>query len=205
VSTVDRRAALLDAAVAEIAHSGAGGFRVEAVAKSAGVSTSLLYRHFGDRATLLLCALERVGARADDYTVPQAGIGREMVMAMLLGEIQNDERVRLNSAAWGALRETAMFDLTLRPTLTRLTQRWITDVALFVGQGVADGTIQDGLDSLALGTQLTAAVEGISGRWLTDQLTTEQARAHLGALVDALLGPRPRPMPLEAAYWHHVE
>ena len=191
MSNVDRRTTLLDAAIAEIARSGTRGLRVEAVAKAAGVSTALIYHHFGDRATLLQSALERVGARADGYTAPDNGTGREMVVAVLGAEIQDDEAVRVNSAAWGELRDAAIFDPSLRPTIARLTQRWVSDVAMFILEGDADGSIRGGLDALAMATQLTASVEGISGRWLTDQLTTAEARSHLGMVIEALLGPRP--------------
>ena len=188
MSAVDRRAALLDAAVAEIARSGTRGMRIEAVAKAAGVSPALIYHHFHNRSTLIHSALEHIGARADGYTKPAAGTGREMARAMLLSEIQDDEAVRVNSAAWGELRDTAIFDITLRPALARLTQRWVSDTAMYICDGVADGSIRSEIDSLEVAVQLTALVEGISTRWLTAQLTTTHARAHLVSAINALLG-----------------
>lgn len=189
MSAVDRRTALLDAAVAEIARSGTRGLRIEAVAKAAGVSPALIYHHFLDRSTLLQSALEHIGARADGYTEAKAGTGRETVLAVLLSEIQDDEDVRVNSAAWGELRDTAIFDPTLRPTVTRLTQRWVNDIATVIGEGVADGSIQRSTDALEVAVQLTAAVEGISTRWLSGQMTTADARSHLRAMSIAILGP----------------
>ena len=188
MSAVDRRAALLDAAVAEIARRGTRGLRIEAVANAAGVSTALIYHHFLDRSTLLQSALEHIGARADGYTKPLVGTGRDMARAMLLSEIQDDEGVRVNSAAWGELRDSAIFDITLRPTVARLTQRWVDDTAMHICDGVADGSVGSRTDAPAVAVQLTALVEGISTRWLTDQLTTAQARAHLLEAIDALLG-----------------
>lgn len=183
-----RRTALLDAAVEEIARSGTRGLRVDAVAKVAGVSTALIYHHFGDRSTLLQNALEHIGARADHYTRASAGIGREMVIQMLLGEIQDTPAVRTNSAAWGELRGEATFDTSLRPAITMLTDRWVGDVAACIRDGATDGSIRSAVDPLGVAVQLTALVEGLSTRWLTDQLTTAQARAHLVAAATALLG-----------------
>ena len=58
MSALDRRTALLDAAVGEIARRGTRGMRIEQVARAAGVSPALIYHHFGDRSTLLQHALE---------------------------------------------------------------------------------------------------------------------------------------------------
>ena len=183
----DRRTALLVAAIDEIARKGTRGMRVEEVAKAAGVSPALIYHHFGDRSTLLQSALEYIGETADAYTTPAGGTGREMIEAVLLGEIQDDTRVRTNSAAWGELRDTAIFDEALRPTITRLTQQWIDDLANLVQAGINDGSIIALHDIDATGVQLTAIVEGISSRWLTGQLTTAAARAHLVSMTHAVL------------------
>jgi len=201
VSTEDRRSALLDAAVAEIARSGTRGLRVEAVAKRAGVSTALIYHHFTDRSTLLHGALEHIGIRADKFTMPRAGSGREMVIEMLLSEIHDDDEVRVNAAAWGELRGEAIFDVSLRRLTAGLTQRWADDVATHVRSGYADGSIRTERSTASrcadesradeLGVQLTTVVEGISARWLTGQVTTARARDHLRTIIDALLGPRP--------------
>ena len=185
----DRRTLLLTATVDEIARKGTRGMRVDEVAKRAGVSVALIYHHFGDRSGLLRAALLHIGDRADDYTDagPATSTGRERLLAMLLGEVQDDEVVRVNSAAWGELRGAAIFDETLRPTLHGLTQRWIDDLADAIRVGQADGTIPHTLGPEATGRNLSALVEGISARWLTGMATTEQARAQLAEAAAALL------------------
>ena len=175
----DRRTALLDAAVAEIARRGTRGLRVEAVAAAAGVSPTLIYHHFGDRSTLLQNALEHIGTRADTYTAPPRGSGRDMVLAVLQGEIQDVDTVRTNSAAWGELRDTAIFDEALRPTIAALTQRWVDDVTALVRIGLDDGSIMGVRDPAALAVRLTLIVEGVSSRWLT-------------GIISPHRGPRPR-------------
>lgn len=187
----DRRTALLDAAVAEIASRGTRGMRVETVAAAAGASTALIYHHFGDRSSFLREALEHIGERAEAYTDPPDGTAREMLVAILIDEIQDDPTVRTNSAAWGELRATAVFDDELRPTIARLTRRWIDDIAELVGEGHGDGSIDTSVDPTATGVALSALVEGISGRWLTNQITTDDARAAIRRAVDSLLEPQP--------------
>jgi AcrR family transcriptional regulator len=188
---LDRKTALLDAAVAEIATRGTRGLRVERVAAAAGVSVALIYHYFGDRATLLQSALEHIGERADRYTTrPPGSTARATVIATLLEEIQEDADVRTNSAAWGELRDTAIFDPRLRPTLAALSQRWIDDIAALVRSGHADGSIASSVVPEQAAVRLTAMVEGISGRWLTGLIDTDEARDHVAAAVDALLAER---------------
>lgn len=188
----ERRTALLVAAVEEIARKGTRGLRVEEVAKRAGVSPALIYHHFGDRSTLLQSALEHIGEQADVYTQHLEGTGRETLLAILIDEIQDDESVRINSAAWGELRDTAIFDDALRPTIAALTQRWVDDIAGLVRVGQEDGSIAIALEPDEMGIRLSALVEGVSARWLTGILTTEQARGHIAAMVAALLQPLER-------------
>jgi AcrR family transcriptional regulator len=183
----DRRTALLAAAIEEIARCGTRGLRVEEVAKRARVSLALIYHHFGDRATLLQSALEHIGKQADTYTTRNGGSARDNLVAMLVAEIQNDPVVRTNSAAWGELRDSAIFDESLRPTLTRLTQQWCDDITALVRAGHDDGSIPSTADPRSLGVQLSALVEGMSSRWLTGQLTTRQARRHLSTMIEGLL------------------
>ncbi len=185
----DRRTALLVAAIEEIARKGTRGLRVEEVATRAGVSPGLIYHHFGDRSTLLQSALEHIGEQANAYTEHAGGTSRENLLAVLIDEIQDDESVRTNSAAWGELRDTAIFDHALRPTITALTQRWVNDIAELVRTGQRDGSIATALDPDEMGVRLSALVEGISARWLTGILTTTQARTHLAAMAAAILRP----------------
>ncbi|MGB8858138.1 MAG: TetR/AcrR family transcriptional regulator [Ilumatobacteraceae bacterium] len=185
----ERRIALLDAAIEEIAQRGTRGLRIELVAARAGVSTALIYHHFGDRSTLLHAALEHVGERAAGYTDHRLGTGREQLLTMLANEIQDDEAVRTNSTAWGELRDAAVFDQSLRPTIEALTDRWAAAIAAIVRVGQADGSIATDLEPHQLGVCLSALAEGISGRWLTGLLSAQQARTHLTGLVAAILHP----------------
>ncbi len=183
----DRRTSLLNAAVEQIASRGTRGLRVDEVAKSAGASTALIYHYFGDRSTFLKAALEHIGDRADQYTEPIDGLAREMLLNVLTDEIQDNKEVRTNSAAWGELRDTAVFDAELRPTIARLTRKWVDDIADLIRIGHVDGSIRTQVEPMATGIALSALVEGISGRWLTDQMTVSESRSHLRSAASVLL------------------
>ena len=190
---VDGRTALLDAACKRIAQKGVRGLRIEEVASDAGVAPSLIYYHFGDRATLLRTALMYVGDRAATYTeTDHQASGRDALVETLAAEIQDDSEVRENSAAWGEFRDFAVFDKSLRPTYFRATQRWMDDIAELVRRGQEDGSIASDLAPESAGQQLTALTEGLSTRWLAGFMTTEQARAALRDAIERCLGARPR-------------
>jgi AcrR family transcriptional regulator len=191
--TVDGHTALLDAACRSIARKGVRGLRVEEVASDAGVAPSLIYYHFGDRATLLRSALEHVGEKAATYTeTDHEASGRDALMESLVAEIQDHPEIRENSAAWGEFRDLAVFDKSLRPTFFRATQRWIDDVGRLVRRAQADGSIASDLVPESAGLQLTALTEGISTRWLAGFLATEEARSALRDAIERCLGARPR-------------
>jgi AcrR family transcriptional regulator len=191
---VDRRRSLLDAAIAQIAAAGTRGLRVDDVAARAGVSTALIYHHFGDRSTLLREALTHVGDRAEAYTAAASGTGRQRVITVALAEIQDDPTVRMNSSAWGELRGAAIFDDSLQPALVAQLERWHNDLTELITLGWADGSICRADQSAeATAAAVTAVIEGFSGRWLSGVLDTGEARTALAAACNALLGdPPPR-------------
>jgi len=187
----DRKRALLDSTVRVIARKGVRGLRVEEVAKDAGVSVALIYHYFGDRSTLLLSALLHIGQRAHDYTRPNVdGDARTALLATVLGEIQDDEEIRENSAAWGELRDAAIFDESLRPTLEAQTREWVDDLAGIVRRGQAEGSLAAALDAAAIGQRLSALVEGMSSRWLAGLVSTAEAHALLAGAVERELPER---------------
>ncbi|MET9225994.1 TetR family transcriptional regulator C-terminal domain-containing protein [Lentzea sp. NPDC003310] len=178
----ERRTQMLEAAVRVIAQDGVRGLRVEKLAAEAGVSTALIYYHFKDRAGILRAALAHVNQRAQSYTDVRSGDPRTQVEQMLLGELQDDPRVRETSVAWGELRASAAFDEELRATLRTATQAWNSDVEALVRQANPD------VDAVAAAERLTALVEGLSERWHSGSLELSRARELLSGAVARELG-----------------
>ncbi|WP_406510286.1 TetR/AcrR family transcriptional regulator [Streptomyces sp. NBC_00212] len=190
-----RRAKLLEATCRVIALRGVRGMRVEDVAAEAGVSKTLIYYHFRDRAGLVTSALEYVNDRAEGYAdiaEDDDSPAHELLLRLLAAEFQDDAAVRENSAVWGEVRAAATFDEGLRPVLTALTERWLVDLAELIADGQDDGTIPASVDSRAAAIRLTALVEGLSGRWLAGLITTGEARAHIAAALERELLPSAR-------------
>lgn len=184
----DSRISILDSAVVDIATHGTRGMRVQRVAKGAGVSVALIYHYFTDRSTLLNAALHHIEERANTYTSPVSTESPlERLTVALFREIQDDAAVRTNSAAWGELRDTAIFDPSLRDTIKELTAQWVSDTEQLVRDCNPTAT-----NAREVAILLTCLVEGISGRWLSGQISTGEAQVVLATGIATLL-------PVEAA------
>jgi AcrR family transcriptional regulator len=152
------------------------------------VSLGLVYYHFTDRAGLLGETFRFVNDRAAEYVaeavaVAGAANARDRVEQMLLFELQDDPVVIENSAAWGELRASAMFEEFLREPLRRTTRRWNDDVAEAIEAAQAAGLADPDVIPQAAAARLTALVEGLSDRWLSESLELEEARGLLAGAV----------------------
>ncbi|MGG7569613.1 TetR/AcrR family transcriptional regulator [Streptomyces sirii] len=187
----DRPTQILEAAARLIARRGVRGLRVEEVSAEAGVSTALIYYHFKDRAGLLRRTLEFISRRAVRYTDPaleSSDDPRTQLTDMLLLELQDIAQVRENSAAWGELRATAVFDPDLRELLADATRDWVEDLAQLIGQVQTAGSA--GADPYAAAERLTALVEGLSERWLSGTTSLQRAHELLRGAIEAELRAR---------------
>lgn len=195
----DTRERILEACERVIARAGLRGFRMGDVAREAGVSIGLLAYHFGDRDGLLQAALDHVNesaarrAGAPPATLPASapapasapsspaeappaltGTGvftaGERLAALLCSEFGDDPQVRAGSIAWNELRAAAVFDSGQATALARSTADWqraVRDLLAEAAPRAESGTIA---------LILTALVEGLSGRWLTGQITAREAQ-----------------------------
>ena len=84
MSAVERRAMVLEAAVAEFATHGLAGTSTEDVARRAGISQPYLFRLFPTKKALFLALVDRCFRRVQDTFIAAAGdlTGEEAKMAM---------------------------------------------------------------------------------------------------------------------------
>jgi AcrR family transcriptional regulator len=185
----DRRTSILEAAARCIARAGVRGLRGHDVAVEARVSTSLLYYHFKDRDGLLAATLEHINGMASEYRVEGAegatAIGR--LEAHLLGEIQDRDQVWANSVAWNELRACAVFEPEIAGPLARTTGVWQNEIQSLVEGVQRENGLPSGLDPRGAAVLFTSLVEGLSGRWLTGELTADEARDLLRIAINRLL------------------
>ncbi|BAH52539.1 TetR/AcrR family transcriptional regulator [Rhodococcus opacus] len=186
----ERRDAILKASATAIARRGIRGLRVNDVAEVAGVSPGLLYYHFKDRIGLLEAALNYINDRARAYRSEgerSSDSARDRLTRSLLGEIQDRPEVVENSLAWNELRASAVYEEALREPLARTTAAWVAEIADAIAQAQAGGEISSSLDPRRTAVTMTALVEGLSGRWLCEEITTEDAHSHLLGAIDVVM------------------
>jgi AcrR family transcriptional regulator len=187
----DRKRTILDAAIGVIARKGVRGLRVEEVAERAGVAVSLLYYHFDNRSGLIRATLkhanERTAETIEDLDADQRS-GAELIVTMLLSEIEDPVHARELSILWSEVMAAAFFDPSLREQLAEASARRSALVAETVWRGQEDGSIGALAAPDDLAALLTAAVDGISARWLAGLIGRERARELLAMSVTSLLG-----------------
>ncbi|NNG39708.1 TetR family transcriptional regulator [Flexivirga sp. ID2601S] len=187
--SLDRRSQILQAGARCIARHGIRGLRITDVAAEAGVASGLLYYHFTDRSGLLAATLdyinEQVAQARDAATATDlAPIAR--LSRRLTDEFSDDPQLRDNSAAWNELRALAVFERDLRDALARTTAGWNAEVTALVEDAQRSGELTDVADPATISAALTALVEGLSGRWLSGEVSTQDAHHTIDTLLDGL-------------------
>ncbi|MFD0364026.1 TetR/AcrR family transcriptional regulator [Nocardia sp. GCM10030253] len=184
-----RREAILRASATAIAERGVRGLRVGDVAQVAGVSPGLLYYYFKDRDGLLAAALTYINDQARAYrkAADDSGPPREQLISQLLAELQDTPEIIENSLAWNELRASAVYEQPLREPLARTSRQWTNEIADAIRVAQAVGDVSDAVDAQQVGLVVTALTEGLAARWLSRELTADDARAHLRSTLETLL------------------
>ncbi|MFI9406063.1 TetR/AcrR family transcriptional regulator [Nocardia sp. NPDC052316] len=188
---MSRRDSILESAARVVAQRGVRGLRVEELAEAAGVSTSLIYYHFKDRAGLLEQTLEFISARAERYTETEIDPAADPVAhleQLLLLELQDTPVVIENSIAWGEFCASAIFQPELREQLREATARWTDYLGWLIASAQEQGTVAADIVPADAAERLTALIEGVSMRWLSGTLDLARARELVSGAVALELG-----------------
>jgi AcrR family transcriptional regulator len=188
---MSKRDAILEASAKAIAERGVRGLRVNDVAEYAGVSTSLLYYHFDDRDGLLRAALFYVNDRAIASRmradVPGA-TERDRIVNQLLIEFGDDPDIVENARAWHELRASAIYEEALRTPMIEATRLWHADIAAGIRRAQEAGEVSADLDADDVALALTIFMEGLDGRWLSGDRSTEEVLGLMRSFAEELLG-----------------
>ncbi|WP_336660984.1 TetR/AcrR family transcriptional regulator [Leucobacter sp. USHLN153] len=185
----DARERILSACERVIASAGLRGFRMQEVARQADVSIGLLAYHFGDRDGLMQAALDHVTAAAVDRArgVPEHAPAADRLAALLCSEFGDSEAIRSGSIAWNEVRAAAVFEAAPAGAVSRSTESWQRTVEALVREAVREAADRGPVgDPAGLALILTSLVEGLSGRWLTGQLSAGEAQAAVRAALEGL-------------------
>jgi AcrR family transcriptional regulator len=166
---------------------------VEEVAAAAGVSTPLLYYHFGSRFGLVNAAFEYASEQAPSTALRVASDNRTGYKALedaLLAELDDSAHVRDYAIVWGDVSCAAVFDDDLRPAVRRVTDAWRDTVAGALKRGISDGSIRGDIDPDDAAELLIVLVDGFCVRWLAGSMELARARELLQFAIAQL---RPEP------------
>ena len=191
-----RREEILDATLAVVVRDGLAAVRVGDVAAVLGVSTGLVFYHFGTKDALV--------AEAFAHAV-------ERDLAGLAGAVEGErdpaERLRRVLELYGPTGTApgwqlwidawalAQHETVIRATLHRLDERWTTALRQVVDDGVADGVFTCA-DPSATVARVSSLLDGLSVAVLVhrtvsrDQLrrwVAQAAASELGVDADVLL------------------
>ncbi|WP_285546567.1 TetR/AcrR family transcriptional regulator [Streptomyces lavendulae] len=193
---VERRRAMVDAAIELFAQQGVRGTGVAAVAARAGVTPSALIHHFGSKDALVRAVLQEADRRALERLAITADAEPSLAQAI-------DWFVRDAEHTAAAERELAALHTAL--TAENLDPGsalhvWFRDrgralrdhlVSLFT-RAEADGTARPGLDARTLAAEVAAFLEGAHLLWLLDPDRIDLValhRSYFDGLTARLTGP----------------
>jgi AcrR family transcriptional regulator len=164
---VERRRAIIDAAIEHFAREGYRGTGIAAIAEQAGVTTGGLLHHFGSKERLLVEVLKRRDQEAVDAF---EDMGKESVAA--------DFALWADVASWNEQRAslTALYTVLQAESIDpgHPAHRYFVQRGRVVREllratlrtGVARGQLRDDIDTEAKAAEIHAFLDGASLVWL---------------------------------------
>jgi AcrR family transcriptional regulator len=184
-----RREEILDATLAVVDRDGLAATRVGDVADALGVSSGLLFYHFGTKDALVAeafaHAVQKDLARLDTVTeTRQEPVERLRRVLRLYGPTGAASGWRMWIDAWAL----AQHEPVIRTTLRRLDQRWAQALRQLVDEGVAAGTFACP-DADATVARVSALLDGLAVAVLVYRsVTRAQLRRWVAEAVAGELG-----------------
>ncbi|CAL9352568.1 TetR/AcrR family transcriptional regulator [Streptomyces sp. enrichment culture] len=192
---VERRRAMVDAAIELFARQGVRGTGVAAVAERAGVTPSALIHHFGSKDGLVRAVLQEADRRALERlsASPDAEPTLEQAVEWFVRDAEHTAAAERELAAL----HTTLTAENLQPGT--LLHTWFRDrgralrghlTALF-RRAVADGSARPGHDPELLAAETAAFLEGAHLLWLLDPERIDLVAVHRGYFAGLLARLRP--------------
>jgi AcrR family transcriptional regulator len=179
----ERRLVIIEAAIRVFTTGSYRGTTTAEIARAAGVSEPILYRHFASKRDLYLAALDHVWAQArrkwEEVLVESPDIGTAMA-SMTRGHVSVHECKFQLAELWVQALSEAAEDAELRKHLRRHMREVHDFVADLIRNGQSEGTLNRDRDADAEAwTFLAGGVLGMVGRriGLLDEQEVEAIRA----------------------------
>ncbi|MDY7233220.1 TetR/AcrR family transcriptional regulator [Hyalangium rubrum] len=168
---VERRRAIIDAAIRLFSQYGFRGTGFAAIAEQAGVTPSTVVHHFATKEILLQAVIEendaRVVARLAELGKNQTGVLRA------LEAMVHDARMSVEDPTVASLyivieTENLSQDSEVRAFFLRRSRMIRKHLAELLREGIRTGEVRAGVDADAKAREIHAFVEGAHLQWLLD-------------------------------------
>lgn len=191
----ERKTAVLNAALQEIAERGLDSVRIKDVAVAAGCSTGQVQYYFDSRDSLLLAAIrmhsdqvvERIAHAYSDHDTPQQSLQR-LVEAYLY-----TDSLLFRGALWLELTAASFREEKFRDSARHVYESWLRVVTRVIRRGVEEGDFMPEMSVEEASEAVLALVDGFevallsSGRYSApkklEPLITRSIRALLGVRI----------------------
>jgi AcrR family transcriptional regulator len=169
-----------EAALAELAERGYGGFGIESVSRRCGVAKSTIYRHWPDPLALVADAFESLDVQPPPPEPDRSVSSRARIAALLqhLADAMDDSVL---GGCLPVLVEAAAHDPGVRRFLRGFSERRRTALVTALRQGVESGELDAGLAVEDAALALSGAI--IYCRLMTDDRVDADGVARLMSTV----------------------
>jgi AcrR family transcriptional regulator len=186
----DRRARLLDGAIAAIAARGYDAVRLRDVAAACGVTTGMVQHYFDSREELLVAAFERAAFRQVDSwresarAEPDDARRLQVLLEQMLSEFGDLD----TCVVWSELCASAVRHPDLQTVVRHVFDQWHRLLGDAVAAGVAHGALVPVMPVEQATALLVAAIDGFELALATGAgaVGSEAARAQVLRLADVL-------------------
>ncbi|MFJ8595198.1 TetR/AcrR family transcriptional regulator [Streptomyces sp. NPDC093598] len=192
---VERRRAMVDAAIELFAQQGVRGTGVAAIAERAGVTPSALIHHFGSKDGLVQAVLEEADRRALERLSITRGAEPTLEQAFdwFIRDAEHTATTERELAALHTtlIAENLQGDSVLHTWFRDRGRALRTHLASLFTRAMADGSARAGLDPAILAAETAAFIEGAHLLWLLDPVRVDLTAVHRSYFEGLALRLRP--------------
>lgn len=175
MSPLERREAIVDAALAVASRKGLAATTVRDVAAQMGTSSGLIHHYFDSMDEVLAAAFERVAGEdllQTEVLLEQAGDPRELIRAFLASykPVGDDWAFQLWLDAWSEAARRPV----LREASARLNLAWAALLERAIREGVSDGIFRSD-DPAAAAWRILSLVDGLALQVVAHQTILDRA------------------------------
>lgn len=166
---VERRRAIIDAAIELFARQGYRGTGIAAVAEQAGVTAPAVIHHFGSKEKLLEAVINELDRRALERVAEYAGLDPLSALRAIVRDTEYTVADPRTAALYTVLEaENLDPDAPLNGTFRTRSRQLRHHLGLLLRDGVEQGQIKPDVDTGMIAQEIVAFLEGAHLVWLLD-------------------------------------